>query len=125
MSITIKHNKKPNLPVCEMVCDKKIHRKLDNYELIVESDEFLTDVFSRINYLITVWYLGSATSAEDFKSLDEEYVNRIKSEEQAAAEPEKLEDRVEVVEDVKVEVEASSLVFVDEIPVVDFAEVSL
>ena len=33
MSITIKHNKKPNLPVCEMVCDKKIHRKLDNYEL--------------------------------------------------------------------------------------------
>ena len=33
MSITIKHNKKPNIPVCEMVCDKKIHRKLDNYEL--------------------------------------------------------------------------------------------
>ena len=77
---------------------------------------------------LTVWYLGSATSAEDFKSLDEEYVNRIKSEEQAAAEPEKLEDRVETVEtfeDVKVEVEASSLVFVDEIPVVNFAEASL
>ena len=33
MSITIKHNKKPNLPVCEMVCDKKIHRKLDRFEL--------------------------------------------------------------------------------------------
>jgi len=33
MSITIKHNKKPNLPVCEMVCDKKIHPKLDRFEL--------------------------------------------------------------------------------------------
>ena len=33
MSITIKHNKKPILPVCEMVCDKKIHPKLDKYEL--------------------------------------------------------------------------------------------
>jgi hypothetical protein len=102
-----------------------VDEKLDNYELIVESDEFLSDVFSRINYLVTVWYLGSATSVEDFKSLDEEYVNRIKSEEQAAAEREKLEDKVEVVEDVKVEVEASSLIFVDEIPVVDFAEASL
>ena len=33
MSITIKHNKKPDLPVCLMVCDKKIHPKLDKYEL--------------------------------------------------------------------------------------------
>ena len=33
MSITIKHNKKPNLPICEMVCDKKINPKLDKYEL--------------------------------------------------------------------------------------------
>lgn len=31
--ITIKQNKKPNLPVCEMVCDKKINSKLDKYEL--------------------------------------------------------------------------------------------
>lgn len=31
--ITIKQNKKPNLPVCEMICDKKIHSKLDKYEL--------------------------------------------------------------------------------------------
>ena len=33
MSITIKHNKKPDLPVCVMVCDKKINSKLDKYEL--------------------------------------------------------------------------------------------
>ena len=31
--ITIKQNRKPNLPVCEMVCDKKINSKLDKYEL--------------------------------------------------------------------------------------------
>ena len=31
--ITIKHNKKPDLPVCLMVCDKKIHAKLDKFEL--------------------------------------------------------------------------------------------
>jgi nucleoside-triphosphatase THEP1 len=31
--ITIKQNKKPNLPVCEMICDKKINSKLDKYEL--------------------------------------------------------------------------------------------
>jgi hypothetical protein len=105
-----------------------VDERLDNYELIVESDEFLTDVFSRINYLITVWYLGSASSFEDFKSLDEEYVNRIKSEQEALAEPEKLEDRVEAVEaveDAKVEVEAPSSVFVDEIQVVNFTEASL
>ena len=33
MSITIKRNKKPDLPVCQMVCDKKIHPKLDKYEI--------------------------------------------------------------------------------------------
>ena len=33
MSITIKHNKKPILPVCQMICDKKINSKLDKYEL--------------------------------------------------------------------------------------------
>ena len=31
--ISIKHNKKPNLPICVMNCDKKLHDKLDKYEL--------------------------------------------------------------------------------------------
>ena len=31
--IHIKPNKAPKLPVCEMVCDKKIHPKLDEYDL--------------------------------------------------------------------------------------------
>lgn len=31
--IKIKENEKPNLKKCEMVCDKPLHKKLDNYEL--------------------------------------------------------------------------------------------
>ena len=31
--LKIKANKAPKLPVCEMVCDKKIHPKLDDYDL--------------------------------------------------------------------------------------------
>lgn len=31
--IHIKHNEKPYLPSCEMLCDKKLHPKLDKYEL--------------------------------------------------------------------------------------------
>lgn len=57
-----------------------IEDKLDNYDSIVENDQFLSDCFSRINYLITVWYLGSAANFEEFKSLDEEYLKRISEE---------------------------------------------
>ena len=31
--ISIKTNKKPILPSCEMLCDKKLHPKLEAYEL--------------------------------------------------------------------------------------------
>ena len=31
--IRIKENSKPNLPHCEMVCDGKLHKKLDKYDL--------------------------------------------------------------------------------------------
>jgi hypothetical protein len=33
MSISIKINKKPHLDVCEMICDKPIHPKLNKYDL--------------------------------------------------------------------------------------------
>ena len=32
--IKIKYNKKPNLPVCKMICDEELHSKLNNYDLI-------------------------------------------------------------------------------------------
>ncbi len=31
--ISIKRNKKPNLPVCPMTCDKQLHNKLNKYDL--------------------------------------------------------------------------------------------
>ena len=31
--IHLKYNKKPNLPVCEMICDKPLHPKLNKYDL--------------------------------------------------------------------------------------------
>lgn len=59
----------------------QIEDRLDIYDSIIENDKFLTDCFSRINYLVTVWYLGSASSFEDFKTLDEEYLKRIQEDE--------------------------------------------
>jgi hypothetical protein len=53
-----------------------IEEKLDNYDNFVENNEFLTSVFSRVNYLVTVWYLGSAETFEDFKNLDDEFARR-------------------------------------------------
>jgi hypothetical protein len=53
-----------------------IDDKLDHYDDIIEDDKFLAESFSRINYLITLWYLGGVVSFEDFKSLDEEYIKK-------------------------------------------------
>ena len=60
--------------------DGSIDEKLDNYDSIVEDDQFLSDSFSRLNYLVTIWYLGSAADFEDFKSLDLEYLKRVEDE---------------------------------------------
>jgi hypothetical protein len=58
-----------------------IEEKLDIYDAIVENDKFLSDCFSRLNYLVTVWFLGSASTFEEFESLDSEYIKRIQEEE--------------------------------------------
>ena len=60
----------------KLLGDGDIDSKLDYYDEIVENDEFLDSVFSRINYLITVWYLGSANSFAEFEFLDKEFLKR-------------------------------------------------
>ena len=102
-----------------------VDEKLDNYESIVESDEFLSEVFSRINYLVTVWYIGNAESAEDFKSLDEEYVNRVNSEKQALAEPERLEDKSGDEKGAAIDDEVSGSALVKEDAEVEFVNANL
>ena len=70
-----------------------IEERLDIYDSILENDEFLADCFSRINYLVTVWYLGSASSFEDFKELDNEYLKRLSDDNIAA-----LQENAEIFE---------------------------
>lgn len=48
--------------------------KLDEYEDIQE-DEFLVSVLGRINYLITLWFLGRIETEEDFAKFDKDSVD--------------------------------------------------
>lgn len=45
MSIEIKQNSKPTLKSCEMLCDKKLHPKLDNYDLTSFLNNHSTTLF--------------------------------------------------------------------------------
>ena len=92
-----------------------IDDRLDVYDSIVENDKFLSECFSRINYLVTVWYLGSASNFEEFKSLDLEYSKRLKEEASELEESNKetlLEDQKEP-EEVKSVDDASAALSVD------------
>ena len=57
-----------------------IEEKLDFYDSEIEHDSFIARIFSRINYLITIWYLGSASTHKEFESFDKDYLERIKLE---------------------------------------------
>lgn len=94
--------------------DGSIDDKLDNYDSIVENNKFLSECFSRLNYLVTVWYLGSAADFEEFEKLDAEYSKRIKEEREetqdnSVEEAKSLNDTEIKVEPVK-SVEDSSVV---------------
>ena len=45
MSITIKENDAPKLKKCVMLCDAKLHPKLDNYELTSFLNNHSTTLF--------------------------------------------------------------------------------
>jgi hypothetical protein len=55
-----------------------VDEKLDQYDIILEENPFLSGVIKRLNYLTTVWYIGVASSEEEFKSFDEDYLKDIK-----------------------------------------------
>lgn len=62
-------------------------KNMDRFDEILEGDdEFTKSVCSRLNYLSTVWFLGAASSEEDFIYFDKEYKNRETSEESEEAE---------------------------------------
>jgi len=77
-----------------------MEEKLDVYDSIVENDKFLSDCLSRLNYLITVWYLGSASSFKDFEELDLEYAKRMAEEKSLTDSSEASSENIEALEDV-------------------------
>jgi len=68
-----------------------IDSKLDYYDEVIEGDDFLSKVFSRINYLVTIWYLGSANSFYELELLDKEFLKRSEEEQKELEEQEKAE----------------------------------
>jgi hypothetical protein len=48
-----------------------LEAKLDEYEELQEN-EFIVKVLGRINYLITLWFLGRIETDEEFKTFDQE-----------------------------------------------------
>ena len=69
-----------------------VDSKLDYYDEVIEADDFLNKVFSRINYLVTIWYLGSANNFYEFELLDNEFLKRIEEEQKEAEEQENLDE---------------------------------
>lgn len=52
------------------------NERLDSYDSLYEdefSNEYLLTVITRFTYLITIWYLGRASSTEDFKLFDDSF----------------------------------------------------
>jgi hypothetical protein len=62
----------------ELVDGEDIEEKLDTYDEIVEKNPFLVDVIKRLNYLVTVWYIGAATESSEFKNFDEGFLKDFK-----------------------------------------------
>lgn len=94
-----------------------VEDKLDYYDEVVENDEFLSVVFSRINYLVTIWYVGGASSANEFKALDEEYHAKLKVEKEldSSFEPEAV--KAELENEKKEDKEVKSVVVFDSVDV--------
>jgi hypothetical protein len=57
----------------EPLSTEEFDAKLKAYDDLVEEneDEFLNSVVKKIFYFVSFWYMGRATTAEDFKQIDE------------------------------------------------------
>jgi hypothetical protein len=85
-----------------------IDSKLDYYDEVVESDNFLNKVFSRINYLVTIWYLGSADSFYEFELLDNEFLKRSEEEQKQAEQEEGLDESKKEIDEPVAEAQQDS-----------------
>jgi hypothetical protein len=85
-----------------------IDSRLDYYDEVVEGNDFLNKVFSRINYLVTIWYLGSVNAFYEFELLDNEFLKRIEEERKEAEEQESLDESKKEIDEPTVLVQQDS-----------------
>lgn len=70
--------------------------KLDQYDVFEDSDEeFHVEAIRKLAYFVSFWYMGRATSAEEFKSIEELYNSQSEYDEEGSSDSvaeEALED---------------------------------
>jgi hypothetical protein len=62
---------------------ESFQERLDTYDALYENEtenEFILSMIKRFTYLITIWYLGRATSTEDFSLFDKSFVKDAQQE---------------------------------------------
>jgi len=86
---------------------KNYEEKLDSYDEYEDSDDgFLNESIRKLAFFISFWYMGRATSEEEFKAVDELYDTQNPSEEadeEEAEEVSELEAEEEAIETPKEE----------------------
>jgi hypothetical protein len=84
----------------KLVCDAKSYLdKLDIYDQIEETaseennqeSKFILDLFTRIGFLVTLWFVGKADSQKDFKFYDDEFTNQQKTSSESSKEDDNVE----------------------------------
>lgn len=75
----------------------------DSFEDNEEKYEFLLGVLRRITYLVTLWFLGRADKADEFKAFDENFVKEGDYPAESEAEQVNNPPVVEVIEEVQIE----------------------
>ena len=88
--------------------------KLDQYDLFEDSDEeFHVESIRKLAYFVSFWYMGRATSEEEFKSIEDLYNSQNQTDEELAEEAveevlEKVEEEVAAEKPKKEAVEAKA-----------------
>lgn len=63
-----------------LLSGESFQEQLDNYDELYEDEiqnDFILSVIKRFTYLITIWYLGRATTVEDFKLFDKSFIKDV------------------------------------------------
>ena len=77
----------------EFFVGENFDEKLNTYDEYEESDdEFLNEAIKKLAFFISFWYMGRATSEEEFKAVEELYQSQSQEEEEEVPETEEEEE---------------------------------